>query len=97
MLSLILIRITTIIESKCDTDPLLHFPYDEHLDDVTCRNAQAQKYGSGRIVFRSSGSRKFICLLGDAHMEVRSGIGSTECIVCIHRCSICYIIVCSMM
>ena len=58
------------IES-CSSDILLHFPYDEHLNDVTCNQAQSVQCGSGNVVLVTDEVRgKVAKFNGDAFLKV---------------------------
>ena len=55
----------------CADDLLLHFPYDNHYNDVTCHQAIATQYGSGvSIQFDSVRKGNVACFTGDTHFEV---------------------------
>ena len=36
-------------ETPCEDNLLLHFPFENSFDDVTCHGAVATKYGSGSV------------------------------------------------
>ena len=38
---------------------------------MTCQRAIGTKYGSGELSYESDGNRKYICLKGDVHIEVK--------------------------
>ncbi|KAK2174411.1 hypothetical protein NP493_806g00001, partial [Ridgeia piscesae] len=41
------VKSTTKIIPTCSSDLLLHFPYEDHYNDVTCHQAIATQYGAG--------------------------------------------------
>ncbi|KAI0209107.1 hypothetical protein LSAT2_006170 [Lamellibrachia satsuma] len=42
------VQISTVAP-ECVDDMLLHFPFDDHFDDVTCNHAKTTKYGPGQV------------------------------------------------
>ena len=55
----------------CADDLLLHFPYDNHYNDVTCHHAIATQYGTGvSIRFDSDRNGNVACFTGGTHFEV---------------------------
>ena len=50
---------------------LLHFPYDKHLDDVTCKKAKSDQVGSGKVVLVDDIVRgKVAAFNGKGYLEV---------------------------
>ena len=56
----------------CKQDPMLHFPFDSHFDDVGCSMAKGINYGSGSDIVKNNG-KAFACFAGHSHIEVRAG------------------------
>ena len=55
----------------CDSDMLLHFPYDEHLNDVTCNKAISVQVGSGKVILIADDVRgKVAKFNGNGYLEV---------------------------
>ena len=55
----------------CSDDLLLHFPYEDHYNDVTCHKAIATQYGDG-VSLEADAVRggNVACFTGDTHFEV---------------------------
>ncbi|KAI0236837.1 hypothetical protein LSAT2_012606, partial [Lamellibrachia satsuma] len=54
------------IEPTCADNLLLHFPYEDHYNDVTCHHAIATKYGEGVSIRYDSDRRGNVaCFTGD--------------------------------
>ena len=50
---------------------LLHFPYDQHLNDVTCNKAQSVQVGKGKVVLVEDKIRgKVAKFNGKGYLEV---------------------------
>ncbi|KAK2175222.1 hypothetical protein NP493_743g03045 [Ridgeia piscesae] len=58
------------INPTCADDLLLHFPYEDHYNDVTCHGAVATQYGEG-VKKKFDASRRGIvaCFSGKTHFE----------------------------
>ena len=55
----------------CADNLLLHFPYEDHYNDVTCHHAIATKYGEGVSIRYDSDRRGNVaCFTGGTHFEV---------------------------
>ncbi|KAI0218126.1 hypothetical protein LSAT2_030156 [Lamellibrachia satsuma] len=61
----------TEITPTCRDDLLLHFPYEDHYNDVTCHHAIATQYGSDvRRTFDAVRNSNVACFGGNSHFEV---------------------------
>ena len=49
---------------------LLHFPFDNHLNDVTCTKAISSIYGKGTVALAKDGTRT-VASFKNAYLEVR--------------------------
>ena len=50
---------------------LLHFPYDNHLDDVTCKKAKSDQVGSGKVELVEDAVRGTVASFdGKGYLEV---------------------------
>ena len=59
------------VNPTCTDNLLLHFPYEEHYNDVTCHQAIATKYGEGvSIRHDSDRAGNVACFTGQTHFEV---------------------------
>ncbi|KAK2193943.1 hypothetical protein NP493_4g03049 [Ridgeia piscesae] len=56
---------------QCHDDLLLHFPYEDHYNDVTCHQAIATQYGTGvSIQHDPVRNGNVACFAGNTHFEV---------------------------
>ena len=63
---------------QCADDLLLHFPYEDHYDDVTCHQAIATKNGDGvSLQFDPERNGNVACFTGGTHFEVSTAIDIT--------------------
>ena len=61
------------VEPTCSDDLLLHFPYNDHFDDVTCHHAKGYAYGDGEVKIVHDTERGQVAEFdGDARLEVCS-------------------------
>jgi len=61
----------TEVTPKCDDDLLLHFPYEDHYNDVTCHQAIATQYGVGvSLQFDVDRKSNVACFTGGTHFQV---------------------------
>ena len=51
---------------------LLHFPFDSHLNDVTCMKALSQKLGAGTVTLVTDASRGKVASFNGAYLDVSS-------------------------
>ena len=69
------------IGETCKSDPMLHFPYDDHFNDVSCNRALSTTYGDLHgATLHKQGNHKFVCFAGKTNFEVQFIIYS-NCIV----------------
>ncbi|KAK2189371.1 hypothetical protein NP493_108g03006 [Ridgeia piscesae] len=62
---------TRRLTPKCDDDLLLHFPYEDHYNDVTCHQAIATQYGVGvSLQFDVDRKSNVACFTGGTHFQV---------------------------
>ena len=55
----------------CEDDLLLHFPYEDHYNDVTCHHAIATQYGDGvSLQYDAERQGNVACFTGETHFEV---------------------------
>ena len=55
----------------CEDDLLLHFPYEDHYNDVTCHHAIATQYGDGvSLQYDAERQGNVACFTGGTHFEV---------------------------
>ena len=56
---------------QCEDDLLLHVPYEDHYNDVTCHHAVATQYGDGvSLQFDPGRNGNVACFTGGIHFEV---------------------------
>ena len=61
-----------VVIPVCTDDLLLHFPYDDHFNDVTCHHAIGTKYGAGVVSIVNDTERGRVAWFdGNARLEVR--------------------------
>ena len=67
------VRVVVAVAPECTDDMLLHFPFDDHFNDVTCNHAVTTKYGPGqvRLVWDSDRNSTVASFDGRARLEVR--------------------------
>ena len=59
------------IGETCKSDPMLHFPYDDHFNDVSCNRALSTTYGDLHgATLHKQGNHKFVCFAGKTNFEV---------------------------
>ena len=49
---------------------LLHFPFDNHLNDVTCNKAISSKYGQGSVTLVNDVDRGTVASFDNGYLEV---------------------------
>ena len=65
------------VPDACSGDLLLHFPFDDNFNDVTCRHAAGHVYGSGVVRIVDDAQRGKVALFdGAARIEVREKLGA---------------------
>lgn len=63
--------ISPITVEPCQNEMLLHFPYDKHLNDVTCNKAQSVQVGKGKVILVEDEQRgKVAKFNGNGYLEV---------------------------
>ena len=50
---------------------LLHFPFNNHLHDVTCNKAISSKYGQGTVTLVNDAIRGTVAHFDKGYLEVR--------------------------
>ena len=67
----VLSNVFHVVSPTCADDLLLHFPYNDHYNDVTCHKAIATLYGDGvSLVADANRPGKVACFTGQTHFEV---------------------------
>ena len=60
-----------LVLQACGDDLLLHFPFDDHFDDVTCHHAQGFPYGEGTVTLVNDPDRGMVAHFdGSSRIEV---------------------------
>ena len=49
---------------------LLHFPFDNHLNDVTCNKAYSSTYGQGTVTLVQDATRGTVASFNNGYLEV---------------------------
>ena len=50
---------------------MLHFPYDDHFNDISCNHAISILYGDKHgAIIQKDGNNKYVCFSGKTHFEV---------------------------
>ena len=55
---------------NCSDDMLLHFPFTDHFNDITCKHAQGDMYGHPVIVYDADLDRKVAEFDGNSNILV---------------------------
>ena len=57
--------------TSCDDSMLLHFPFNNHLNDVTCNKAISSTYGQGTVSLVTDANRGTVANFTNGYLEVR--------------------------
>ena len=64
---------------NCSSDLLLHLPFDDHFNDITCNKAIATRYGKGVSIVNDPEKGHVAFFNGHGYLEV-STTSSLDCV-----------------